>query len=128
MVDWPQEDLVNWVEWRLRHFEVDRENAKKGFGIEGPDHPLSERDLRIWLAYERDDRSLTEIARKQFARYWKTGKGKRDNQRAVSLVRNAIARVEKFLNRNGKEFNYPKKMRDELNASIQDFFTRPRLW
>ena len=47
MVSWPKSDLIGWVEWRVRGFEVSRENLQKGFGTEPPDHPLVERDFKI---------------------------------------------------------------------------------
>jgi hypothetical protein len=124
MVDWPKKDLINWVEWRFRAFEVSRENARKGIPPEEPDHPLTELDFKMWLAKERDEQSLSEIAQQQYPREWRKGKGKRKNQTPISRARRSIARVERFLNRGAAGFAYPKKMRDALNASIKDLFNR----
>lgn len=110
VVDWPQEDLIRWVQWRVRALEVSRENKTRGWGGEPPDHPLSEQDLRIWLSKICDGKSLTEVARDNYSRFWKRTEGKRGkNQGPISLVRRAIERVERFLNRSGEGFAYPRK-------------------
>ncbi len=122
MVNWPKHDLINWVEWRVRAFEVARENLARGFGAEPPDHPLTERDLKLWLSKERDGQSLTQIARNEFAPYWKTNTGKRGNQRSISLVRNAVSRVDRFLNRGRVGFKYPKDWERQLDEHLRRFF------
>ena len=123
MDDWSKQDFINWAKWRIRTFEVCRENEKKGKRSELPDHPLSELDLRIWLAHQ-DGESLSEIGRKQYPRQWKKGKGKRDNQTAISRIRRAIERVEKFLNRGKRGFAYPKKWQDQLNEVLNNVLFR----
>jgi hypothetical protein len=72
---------------------------------------LTAQDLRIWLADKRDGLSLADIARREYPRYWKEGKGRKHNQAPLSLVRRAIDRVERFLNRDGDEFVYSKRSR-----------------
>jgi len=124
MNGWTKEDYIRFVEWRVRAFEVSRANEEKGIPPESPDHPLSELDLRIWLAQVRDGRSLSQIARKEYPRAWKTNTGKRGNQRAISRVRNSVTRVEKFLNRGGLGFCYPKKWQQELEASLKHLLLR----
>lgn len=124
MVDWPKEDVINWVEWRVRSFEVSRENVRRGFGSEEPDHPLSELDLRIWLANRRDDKSLTAIARKQYPREWRKDKGKRNNQTTISRIRRSIGRVDKFLNLGKRGFAYPKKWREQLDNGLKNALFR----
>ena len=119
MVDWPQRDLINWVEWRIRAFEVARENEKKKIGSEPPDHPLSELDLRIWLASVKGTESQSAIARKLYRKDWVTGTGKRKNPAAISRIRRSIARVEKYLNRGEPEFFMTKKQRKEFNEVLR---------
>jgi hypothetical protein len=127
MVDWPQEDLIRWVQWRVRAFEVSRENKSKGWGNEPPDHPLSEQDLRIWLSKFSDGMSLTEIARNKYSRFWQKAEGKSGkNQGPISLVRRAIDRVERFLNRNGDDFVYPKKSKRRSRVRIKRRMPRRR--
>lgn len=124
MSHWPEEDLIRWVEWRVRGFEVAREKQKKGYPSEEPDHPLSELDLRIWLTKVRDGKSLTEIAKKEYPKAWKKNTGKRGNQLAISRVRNAIDRVEKFLNRGGKGFKYPKSWQKAIDSALAILLSR----
>jgi hypothetical protein len=144
MPRWPDEDCIKWVELRVREFEVGRENVpnevprdafevpqenvKKSIAppdnIAPADHLLSEMDLRIWLASVRDKQSLSDIARAMYPRFWDKSKGKRGNQRAISLVRNAIGRVERFLNRDGEDFRYPKTWDKELNSQLSDLLNR----
>lgn len=119
MPNWPEKDFIKFVEWRVLAFEGSRRNVKEGLPPERPDHPLSELDLNIWLAKIRDKKSLTEIAQEKYPKAWKKGKGKRENQLAISRIRNSINRVEKFLNREGKEFKYPKKWKSEINEGLR---------
>ena len=119
MVDWPNEDLINWVNWRIRAFEVARENERKKIGSEPPDHPLSELDLRIWLANVEGKKSQSAIARNLYSKQWVKGKGKRKNQITISRIRRSIARVEKYLNRGKPSFLYSKKQRKEFNEVLR---------
>ena len=109
MVDWPNNDLINWVRWRIRAFEVARENTKKGIMSDSPDHPLSELDLRIWLASQQERKSLSVIAQEIYPREWKKNEGRRGNQSSVSRIRRSVARVEKYLNRGEPDFYRTKK-------------------
>jgi hypothetical protein len=124
MVDWPENDLIRWVETRVRSFEVDRENVARGFGAEGPDHPLTEVDLRIWLKKVRDGLSFSAIAKEHFGKQWKRTKGKRGNQTSISSVRRSVARVENFLNRGQNDFRYPPKMSKQMDAAMAQWFGR----
>jgi hypothetical protein len=124
MPNWPIYDLICWVEWRVRAFEVSRENEKKGWAHEQPDHPLSELDMRMWLTHVRDKRSLAQIAFEQYPREWNESKGKRGNQRTISRVRRAVGRVEAFLNRSGSDFAYPKAWRQQLAWTLEDLMIR----
>ncbi len=119
MPRWPTEDLIRFVEVQVRAFEVAAENKKKGLPSEKPDHPLSESDLRIWLAKERDRKSLTTIARAVYPRAWNKSVGKRGNQLAISRVRNAVIRVEKFLNRDGDRFVYPRSWQRAIDRALE---------
>jgi hypothetical protein len=119
MVDWPNRDLINWVEWRIRAFEFARENKKKKIGSEPPDHPLSELDLRIWLASTKDRESQSAIARKLYRKDWAEGTGKRKNPAAISRIRRSITRVEKYLNRGKPDFFQTKKQREEFNEVLK---------
>jgi hypothetical protein len=125
MVDWPEKDLINWVEWRVMEFQAAREKAERGEKVLWePEHPLSELDLKIWLANKRDKKSLSMIAKQEYPRAWKTGTGRRGNQRALSRTRHAIERVENFLNRGELDFGGPKKWRKKVDAELHDFFNR----
>lgn len=124
MPNWPEKELIKFVEWRVLAFEASRRNVANGLPPEQPDHPLSEVDLNIWLAKIRDKKSLTEIARKEYPKAWNTAKGKRGNQRAVSRVRNSIIRVEGFLNRDGKDFKYPKKWKYDLDSALRQLLLK----
>lgn len=86
---WPLDDYIRWIEWRLRELERGIANGC----------PCSAQDLRIWLTRERDKKSLAEIARLEYRHYWLDGKEKRRNQAAISVVRRAVERVERYLNR-----------------------------
>lgn len=119
MVDWPNEDLVNWVRWRIRAFEVARDYRKRETASDPPDHPLSEMDLKIWLASHQDRKSLTTIAREIYSREWKKTKGKRGNQSGVSRVRRAIGRVEKYLNRGQPDFYRTKKQQAAFDEIVR---------
>lgn len=119
MVDWPQKDLINWVRWRIRAFEIARENEKKKIGSEPPDHPLSELDLRIWVASIEDKESQSAIARKLYGKGWAKGTGKRKNPAAISRIRRSIARVEKYLNRGKPDFFQTKRQRKEFNEVLR---------
>jgi hypothetical protein len=119
MVDWPEKDLINWVKYRIRAFEVARENEKKGIGSEPPDHPLSEMELKIWLSSRDDKKSLSEIAHGQYPKDWAEGKGKRSNQLAISRIRRSIQKVEKYLDRGKPDFGYSKKERKQIAEVIK---------
>jgi hypothetical protein len=119
MVDWPEKDLINWVKYRVRAFELARENEKTGIASEEPDHPLSEMELKIWLASQEDKKSLSAIAREQYSKDWIEGKGKRSNQLAISRIRRSIRKVEKYLDRGKPDFGYSKKERKQLNEAIK---------
>ena len=80
---WPREDCIRWIEWRLRELE----------GGKPCTAPLTAQDCRIWLAHERDKKSLGEIARAEYPRYWDVSRGKRGNQQIISLVRRTVERV-----------------------------------
>ena len=84
---WPREDYIRWIEWRLRELERGKPCTA----------PLTAQDCRIWLAHERDKKSLAEIARAEYPRYWDVSRGKRGNQQVISLVRRTVERVEKYL-------------------------------
>jgi hypothetical protein len=117
MVKWREDDVIRFVEQRIRAFEVANEQRKQGLSPDKPDHPLSEMDLRIWLATVKRGgkrKSLTDLAKEMHPRIWKKGTGKRGNQRAISLIRNSIRRVEKFLNRKGEGFAFPKAWQRDI--------------
>lgn len=59
--------------------------------------PLTPIDCRIWLANKREGKSHAEIARKAYQRLLNDGKGRRGNQKAISLVRRTVRRVEQYL-------------------------------
>jgi hypothetical protein len=124
MVDWQEHDLIRFVEWRVRAFEVARQEQKAGIPADEPDHPMTELDLTIWLSSIRDKKSLSTIAHEQYPREWKKGTGKRGNQKTISRVRNAISRVEKFLNRDGDGFAYPKSWQKEIDSALRMLLSR----
>lgn len=122
MVDWPEKDLISWVEWHVQAFEAARERAAKGHELDEPEHPLAELDMRIWLASKRDKKSLSVIAKQEYPKAWKQETGRRGNQRAISRIRHAIERVENFLNRGKPDFGGPKKWQKKVDAELRDFF------
>src|SRR6266849_4751734 len=79
---WQREDYIRWIEWRLRELERGKPCTA----------PLTVQDCRIWLAHERDKKSLAEIARAEYPRYWDVSRGKRGNQQVISLVRRTVER------------------------------------
>jgi hypothetical protein len=85
-MNWPEEDLIRWIEWRVQERESSREQEKKGSPPIEPDHPLLETDMRIWLAWVRDELSHSEIAMKEYPKVWRKRAGKRGNQKAISRV------------------------------------------
>jgi hypothetical protein len=80
---------------------------------------LTRQDLRVWLAAKRDELSLAEIARREYAPYWNEEQSRKENQNALSVVRRAVDRVERFLNRDGDEFVYSsRKQQDNLEQFV----------
>jgi hypothetical protein len=105
LTGWSKEDYIRWCEWRLR--DSGEEYQAEGYGF-------SHQDLRVWLLRERDEKSLSDIAQIEFARFWKKKCGKRENQRVISLVRRSFNRVNKFLNQGGEGFIYADKRKSAL--------------
>ena len=84
---WPLQDEIRWIEWRFIELQHGEWTV--------PATPL---DCRIWLSHRRDAKSYADIARAEYPRHWEKGKGKRGNQKIISLVRRAVNRVEQYFN------------------------------
>jgi hypothetical protein len=78
---------------------------------------LTAQDLRIWLMEKRDELSLADVARNEYPLYWQPG-GRKHNQPVLSAVRRARDRVERFFNRGGDEFRYPKRRKGKLEMPV----------
>jgi hypothetical protein len=67
---WPKEDLIRWVEWRLRE-RLTKESGRdpgRDLDAEGVPDRIS---LEVWLAKERDGLSWQQIVIKYFPQYLK---------------------------------------------------------
>ena len=107
---WPLDDEIRWIEWRLRELE-------KGKACSAP---LTLQDCHVWLAHKRDGKSYADIARAQYPQFWDTNKGKRGNQKIISLVRRTVDRVEQYLTHpNRKHRNSkPRQLADVVLSSF----------
>ena len=94
---WSDGDYIQFCETRLLDSETELKEWGYGFGHQ---------DLDIWLSSQRDKKSWAEIARAKFPRFWNPDTGRDANHRAISLVRRAFDRVNKFLNQGGHGFVY----------------------
>ncbi len=95
---WPLEDEIRWIEWRLA------ELAHGEWTV-----PVTPLDCRNWLAHRRDGKSYAEIARAEYPRHWEKGKGKRGNQKIISLVRRSVDRVEQYFNDPSRHWTHAEK-------------------
>lgn len=108
-------ELEHGLFFTLGHYIALVETFPKGHVAKFEESGLTELDLRIWLAEKRDGMSHAEIGRREYPRRWK-GKSRKQNQGLLSLVRRAIDRVERFLNRDGDEFVYPKCHKEKVSG------------
>ncbi len=74
-------------------------------------------DCRIWLAHRRDEKSYADVARAEYPRRWEKGKGKRGNQKIISLIRRSVNRVEQYFNEPTRHWARAEK--DELARIVQ---------
>jgi|HubBroStandDraft_5_1064220.scaffolds.fasta_scaffold267254_2 hypothetical protein len=102
-------DLEHGLFWNLKQYIELVEALPTQYPVELEKSGLTLQDLRVWLAAKRDNLSLAEIARREYAPFWDEDQSRKENQKALSVVRRAVSRVEKFLNRDGDEFVYPRR-------------------
>ena len=82
--------------------------------------PLTLQDCHVWLAHKRDGKSYADIARAEYPQFWDTNKGKRGNQKIISVVRRTVDRVEQYLTHpNRKRRNSePRQLTDVVLSSF----------
>jgi hypothetical protein len=111
-------DLEHGLFWSLKQYIELVEALPTEYPAELDKSGLTTQDLRVWLAAKRDELSLAEIARREYAPYWNEDQSRKENQKALSVVRRAVDRVEKFLNRDGDEFVYCRRRQQDYPETL----------